>query len=342
MPSKENQLAWLTMGACYIAHLAMEESHQKALKKLLKKGHLWQPIDYVSLHDAYMKPEDRPVYRLLGYDVSLQDPEDGKSYSLRHLYVYSSALAYHEGARRQAEVEAIEAELKRIQGLVNKYDYKSPEIIIQRVQAKAFKKRLAQKYFRIEVRKYPKWPWAPLELVYRLDRSKMARDAQLDGIYLLVAHKAGLELDDEAIFREWKEQHKIEHRFALLQGPFMLGPVFLKTPKRIASLVFLIMAAAMVACLIERQVRRAVAQSQEPTRGLMPEGRDNLRPTVERIFKVFATYSVVMAKRPGGELLGVEFATLTPVQRQILQALSLPEPAQVFARAGPWLFQKTG
>lgn len=121
----------------------------------------------------------------------------------------------------------------------------------------------------------------------------------------------------------------------MLQGPFMLGPVFLKTPKRIASLVFLIMAAAMVACLIERQVRRVVAQRQEPIRGLMPEGRDNLRPTVERILKVFATYSVVMAKGPDGELLGVEFAILNPVQRQILKALSLPEPAQVFARPGP-------
>jgi transposase len=193
----------------------------------------------------------------------------------------------------------------------------------------------SQKYFRIEVRKHPKRPWAPLELVYRLDRRKMARDAQLDGVYLLVAHKAGLELNDEAIFLEWKEQHQIEHRFALLQGPFMLGPVFLKTPKRIASLVFLIMAAAMVACLIERQVRRVVEQRQEPIRGLMPENRDNLRPTVERILKVFATYSVVMVRGAEGELLGVEFATLNPVQRQILKALSLPEPAQVFARPGP-------
>lgn len=303
MPYKENQLAWLRMGVGYIAHLTMEEFHQKAWKKLLRKGQSWQPIDYVSQHDTYKKPEKRPVYRLLGHDVPLKDPEAGKSYSLRHLYVYSGDLAYHEGARRQAEVGAIEAELKRIQGLVNKYDYKSPEIIMQRVQAKAFKKRSAQKYFRVQVLQHPKRPWAPLELVYRLDRRKMPRDAQLDGVYLLVAHKAGLELDDEAIFREWKEQHKIEHRFAMLQGPFMLGPVFLKTPKRIASLVFLIMAAAMVACLIERQVRRVVAQRQEPIRGLMPEGRDNLRPTVERIHKVFATYSVVMAKGPDGEFL---------------------------------------
>jgi transposase len=168
MPSQENQLTWLRIGVGYIAHLSMEESHQKALKKLLKKGQEWQPINYVSQHDAYKKPQDRPVYRLLGQDVAFKDHKAGKSYSLRHLYVYSGDLAYRERTRRQAEVEAIESELKRIQGLVNKYDYKSPEIIIQRVQAKAFKKRPAHKYFRIEVRKHPKWPWAPLELVYRL------------------------------------------------------------------------------------------------------------------------------------------------------------------------------
>lgn len=335
MPSEKNQLAWLRMGVGYIAHLGMEESHRRALGKLLEEGHSWREIRYVSLHDAYKKPEERPVYRLLGHEVALKDPEAERSYPLRHLYVYSSALAYHQRARRQAEVEAIEKELKRIQGLVNKYDYKSPEIIVRRVEAKAFRKRPSQNYFQVRVVKHPDRPEAPLELVYHLNQEKMAQDPQFDGVYLLVAHRAGQELDDEAIFREWKEQHRIEHRFAMLQGPFMLGPVFLKTPKRIASLVFLIMAAAMVASLIERQVRRVVAQRQKPIQGLMPERRDNLKPTVERLLKVFATYSLVVAKRPDGKIWGVEFATLDAVQRQIWGALSLPEPAQIFALPGP-------
>jgi hypothetical protein len=74
------------------------------------------------------------------------------------------------------------------------------------------------------------------------------------------------------------------------------GPLFVKTPRRIAALVFLIMVGALVAGLVERQVRRVLAKLQQPIQGLMPEGRDNLRPTVERLFKAFADYSLVQVK----------------------------------------------
>jgi hypothetical protein len=94
---------------------------------------------------------------------------------VRHLYIHSSALAKREAARRRNEMQAIEAELQRIQGLVNKYDYKTPEIIAQRVQKKAFKKRRAQKYFTIEVVNHPDQPEAPLELRYSVDREQVQR-----------------------------------------------------------------------------------------------------------------------------------------------------------------------
>jgi uncharacterized protein YqgQ len=83
------------------------------------------------------------VYEGLGHTVRLKDPESGNEYPVRNLYIRSSALAQHAAKRRQAEMAAIEAEIQRIQGLVNKYDYKTAEIVAQRVQKKAFKKRQA-------------------------------------------------------------------------------------------------------------------------------------------------------------------------------------------------------
>jgi hypothetical protein len=41
-------------------------------------------------------------------------------------------------------MSTIEAEIRRIQGLVNQYDYKTPDIIVRRVQEKAFKQRAAR------------------------------------------------------------------------------------------------------------------------------------------------------------------------------------------------------
>ena len=113
---------------------------------------------------------------------------------------------------------------------------------------------------------------------------------------------------------------------------FLVGPIFLKTPQRIVSLIFLIMVGCLIAGLIERQVRRVLAERQEPIQGLMPEGRDHLRPTVPRILKAFAHYSLVRLRRKDGSLLGRQFAKLDPVQQQILDVLGLPDPAELFAR----------
>lgn len=207
---------------------------------------------------------------------------------MRYLYIHSSALAGREATRRQNEIQAIEAELQRLQGLVNKYDYKTPEIIAQRVQSKAFKRRRAQQYFTIEVVNHPDRPEAPLELRYHVDQERVQQDTELDGVYLLVACGKAAILSDGDILAEWKGQHKVERCFRLVNQLFLVAPLFVKTPRRIAALVFMV--GALVAGLIERQVRRVVAALQQPIQGLMPEGRDTLRPTVERLFKAFADY----------------------------------------------------
>jgi transposase len=131
--------------------------------------------------------------------------------------------------------------------LVNKYDYKTPEIITRRVQSKAFKKRPAQKYFTIEVVQHVDRPPAPLELRYSVDDTQVHRDAELDGVYLLVAGGKAATLSDAEMMAEWKGQYKAEHCFRLVNQLFLVAPLFLKTPQRIAALVFLIMVGALLA-----------------------------------------------------------------------------------------------
>lgn len=332
MPTEENQLTWLRLGLGYIGPVTMQDHHRQTLQELLAAGQNWEELPYVAQREAHKPPEERTVYWGLGHSVEVIDPEDPtRRWSVRHLYVRSEALAGREAARRQNEMQAIETELQRIQRLVNKYDYKTPEIIAQRVQSKAFKKRRAQKYFTIEVVNHPDRPEAPLELRYCVDDQQVRQDAELDGVYLLVAGGKAATLSDGEILAEWKGQHKVERCFRLVNQLFLVAPLFLKTPQRIAALVFLIMVGALVAGLIERQVRRVLAELQQPITGLMPEGRDTLRPTVERLFKAFADYSLVQVKDVQGRVVETRFARLNSVQAQILKALGLPQPAAIFA-----------
>ena len=330
MPTEKNQLAWLRLGVGYVGPTTMQDHHRQTLQELLTTGQCWTELPYVAQREAGKSQEERTVYQGVRHTVTVTDPETGKKHPVRHVYIRSSALAQRAAKRRHAEMAAIEAEIQRIQGLVNKYDYKTPEIIAQRVQKKAFKKRPAQRYFEIQVLTYDERPQAPLELLYTVDRAQAAQGTELDGVYLLVAGGPAASLDDASLLQEWKGQYKVEHCFRLTNQVFLVGPIFLKNPHRIVSLIFLIMVGCLVAGLIERQVRRVLAQRQEPIHGLMPEGRDHLRPTVPRILKAFAHYSVVRIRNADGSLVGRQFAKLDAVQQQILDALGLPGPAEIF------------
>jgi transposase len=333
MPTADNQLTWLRLNLGYIGPITLQDHHRQTLRDVLEAGHTWQSLPYVAKRESAKFLAQRTHYRGLGHTVTVSDPQDpSRHWSVRHLYVHSSALARRAMARRQTDMAAIEAELQRLQGLVNKYDYKTPEMVTRRVQSKAFKKRPAQQYFTIEVVSHADRPAAPLELRYRVDDAQVQRDAELDGVYLLVAGGKAATLSDAEMMAEWKGQYKVEHSFRLVNQLFLVTPLFLKTPQRIAALVFLVMVGALIAGLIERQVRRALAELQQPLKGLMPEGRDSVRPTVTRLFKAFADYSLVQVKEACGRVVESRFARLNPVQAHILELLGLPQPAELCAQ----------
>ena len=141
--------------------------------------------------------------------------------------------------------------------------------------------------------------------------------------------------DDASLLQEWKGQYKVEHCFRLTNQLFLCGPVFLKNSQRIVSLILLIMVGCLVAGLIERQIRRALAERHEPIHGLMPEGRDTLKPTVARLLRAFADYSLVLIKWADGRLLQRQFARPNPVQQQILNVLEMPHPEALLGEPLP-------
>ena len=332
MPTAENQLSWLRMGVGYLGPTTMQPEHRARLAALLEAEPGWTELPYVAQREALKNKAERTLYQGIGETITLTDPdpEQAKTYAVRQLYIRSSALAQREAKSRTAQLSTIETEIKRIQGLVNKYDYKTPEIVAQRVQKKAFKKRSAQRYFKFKVLEHPDRPQVPLELTYTIDHDQISQDTALDGVYLLLAGGAAADWDDATLLQEWKGQYKVEHCFRTVNQLFLVGPLFLKNPRRIISLIFLIMVGALVAGLIERQIHRALAQRNEPIHGLMPEGRDHLKPTVSRILHAFSAYSLVQIRDPQGTLLGRHFAKLNAVQQQILDLLDLPAPVDFF------------
>jgi transposase len=133
------------------------------------------------------------------------------------------------------------------------------------------------------------------------------------------------------VFEAHKRQPSIEKRFAQLKSVFEIAPVLLENDGRIEALFFVYFLALLVQALIERELRRAMKENAIAELPLYPEERMCERPTAEQILRLFSH-----AQRHVLHHQGVPVRTfdpeLTPLQRQVLALLGVPESAY---RASP-------
>jgi transposase len=130
-----------------------------------------------------------------------------------------------------------------------------------------------------------------------------------------VANGPGLEC-----FQGIREQSRAEKRFHHLRGP-AVSPTFLKNPKRIAGLLAVLILALTVMSLMEREVRKNL--KGQPMYGIYPENRPSPAPTGPKLIAAFSTLCMVIIHEHGQTYR--RLAQLTPVQKQIIDLLSLPE-----------------
>jgi len=297
---------------------------------LFAEGHSWRVFPSVAGRETKKDQDARPVYQGVGHSGERRDPASGVGYPGRHRSIHARALAHHAAKRRAVERRLIEAAVKRRQGWVNTDDEKSPAGIVRRVPQKAFKQRRARRYCDSEVVDDASGPPAPYAVTYRIDQARVARDAALDGVDVLVAGGTGAQGDDAQRWREWKGQDQVEPGFRLTNPRLLCGPVLLNNAQRLVSLLLLIMVGCLVAGLIERQRRRVLAARQAPIVGLMPAGRATLRPSVARILRACGDDSLGVIKTADGRLVGRRVARPNRVQQQSLAVLGLPHPEVVF------------
>lgn len=136
-----------------------------------------------------------------------------------------------------------------------------------------------------------------------------------------------LALGDEQILQAYKQQGTVERGFRFLKnGDFQLAPVFLKSPRRIQALSFVMCLSLMVYSIIENQLRTSLAKANETIR-IQDNGpadyKNNARPTLMKVFAMFdhlGTTSITMA---GGQQLLIQ-TTLPPEVRKVLHYLGAP------------------
>ena len=168
---------------------------------------------------------------------------------------------------REKSVEKLRKGLKEItQSVADGRRHTDPTSIARRV-SKLFGKRQAAAYFRYDMvplskaqrDKLPspqrgcKRPTHRFECSY--DERAAGRDADYDGYAVLIS-TAPRTQNADVLFTKYKQQCYSELANHELKTPLAVHPVFLKSPRRVEALVFLLMLALTIYFLIQRLYRQ--------------------------------------------------------------------------------------
>ncbi len=157
-------------------------------------------------------------------------------------------------------------------------------------------------------------------LTYRLEYERLAEEDRCDGFFPLITNERSLSERD--LLLAYKGQPALERRFAQLKTDFEVAPVYLQEVSRIVALLCLYFFVLLVEALLERELRRAMACSEQESLPLYPEGRACRRPTARRVIDLFE--EVQRHELTGGDQAPVSFTTeLTPLQREVLRLLGM-------------------
>ncbi len=159
-------------------------------------------------------------------------------------------------------------------------------------------------------------------LRWHLAHDRLAEETRCDGIFPLITNVVAL--SERELLLAYKQQPRIETRFAQLKTDFVVAPVYLKETSRIQALLCVYFFALLVESLLERELRRAMDGAGIESLPLYPEGRACRRPTARRVIDVFEDmhrHELTEGKRPA-----VVFTTeLTRLQRKVLRLLGMPK-----------------
>jgi len=129
----------------------------------------------------------------------------------------------------------------------------------------------------------------------------------------------------------YKGQSTAEQALRFIKSPAWVGAFCLKKPERVAAFGYVVLLAAIVYTLLERQVRRALAEpSQPPVRGL--DNKPTRRPTAYAI-QVILSAILVLREVVDGHLRFRLNRPLSENQRRVLQLAGFSEA--IYHRVGP-------
>jgi transposase len=253
-------------------------------------------VDYVAERDTGKPATERGRWRVTEDTMTLagtrkRDPV----HTLRRVFVHSTARAHAAATARAKKLARATDDLDRlVRGLGSRH-YPEEKAVTARITAIASARRVTA-YLRTETGTDPATGKPTLH--WWFDQAALEAETATDGWYALLTNLPS-DIGPAEVLIRYKGQEVVERRYGTFKGPLAVAPMFLKNNRRIAALITVICLALLIFCLIERQVRQAIAP-QATLDGLYV-GRP-AKPTGRLIFEALARLRLIPAVngRPPG------------------------------------------
>ena len=204
--------------------------------------------------------------------------------------MHSSARAQAAATARAKKLDRARDDLDRlVRGLGSRH-YPDPAAVTARVAAIARDRRVGA-YLRTDHRHRPGHRQTHPGLVVRPGRDR--RRGRHRRLVRPADQPARRPPTRPQVLRRYKGQEAVERRYAAFKGPLAVAPMFLHNNRRITALITVICLALLIFCLIERQVRRALAPDTHLD-GLYA-GHRPARPTGRLILAALAPLRLIPA-----------------------------------------------
>ena len=154
-----------------------------------------------------------------------------------------------------------------------------------------------------------------------VDAEQVRRDAASDGCFPLISNDP--KLTGTEILAAYRYQPNLEKRHHEMKSVQDAAPVTLKSPFRIEALFSCQFIALLVNCLIERELRQAMARQGIRELPLYHEQRACTAPTAARLFEHFADVQRHHLTSAGHHIQTFD-PELSELQRQLLELLGVP------------------
>jgi Domain of unknown function (DUF4277) len=215
------------------------------------------PVDYLAERDAGKPPSQRGSYRVIEDTMTLVGKRKADPVlRVRRVLVWSSARAGAAATARARKLDRARDDLERLTRGLGSRHYPTIDKVQARLAAIARSRRVAG-LLRAQIGTDP--ATGKPTLTWWFDQTALAAEAATDGWYGLLTNLDPAQVDAAAVLARYKGQEVVERRYGAFKGPLAVAPLFVQSNRRIQALVTVICLALLIFCLVERQLRRAIA-----------------------------------------------------------------------------------